>query len=57
MNNDFEYKRGLNTGTRQERDRIIKLITNEREKAALAFDHQTRLLATSLIALIKGDNE
>ena len=57
MNNEFEYKRGLDTGTKLERDRIIKLITNEREKAALAFDHQTRLLATSLIALIKGDNE
>lgn len=55
MNNEFEYKRGVETGTKQERDRIIKLITNEREKAALAFDHQTRLLATSLIALIKGD--
>lgn len=57
MNNEFEYKRGVETGTKQERDRIIKLITNEREKAALAFDHQTRMLATSLIALIKGENK
>jgi hypothetical protein len=40
-----------------ERDRIIQLITAEREKAAMAMDHQTRLLATSFIALIKGENK
>ena len=46
MNNEFEYKRGLDTGTRLERERIIKLI----------IDNDV-IGSEWWIRLIKGENE